>query len=206
MFKAPIYFIASAFLFFCAPYATAQTSVMDFYNAKVKAMSTADMGGGSFKLNITKKDVANGYLAYDYSPALGYMIGVTNSPEQMAYFTSKDGQKFVAVVSIVCKGNYCSAEMPKFFTLENGALIDKTEQYLPAHVIKQIDKALFEKMATVIRSPNGKEVNFFIWVKLPQINTTIQIGLQETNEQAKSYLVCELVYNETNGTFTFVKK
>lgn len=199
-------FVLVFLLLFCASYTSAQTSVMDFYNAKVKAMSTDDIGGGNFTLHITQKDVANGYLAYDYSPALGYMKGVTKSPEEMAYFTAKDGQKFVAVVSIVCRGNYCSAEMPKFFTLENGALIDKTEQYLPAHVIKQIYNALFEKMATVIRSPNGKEVNFFIWVKFPKKNSTIQIGLQETNEQAKSYLVCELAYNETNGTFTFLKK
>jgi hypothetical protein len=189
--------------------AFAQTSVMDFYNAKEKEMSKPmypNQTKPTFTLNITKKDVANGFVAYDYTPALGYLAGVTNSPEQMAYFTSKDGQKFVAVVSIVCKGNYCSAEMPKFFTLENGALIDKTEQYLPAHVIKQIDKALFEKMATVIRSPNGKEVNFFIWVKFPKKNSTIQIGLQETNERETSYVVCELTYNEANGTFTFVKK
>ncbi len=192
---------------FLATIATAQTSVMDFYNAKVKAMSMADMGGGSFKLNITKKDVANGYLAYNYSPALGYMIGVVNSPEEMAYFTAQNGEKFVAIASFVCMdGEACRALMPKFFTLENGELVDKTDKYLPANVVEQIEQAVLEKTGKM-QIALGTAVKLPMWVKLPQIGTTIQIGVQEFgDEQFKFYPACELTYNETNGTFAFVKK
>jgi hypothetical protein len=207
MFKVTYHFVFACILLFCATHTFAQTSVMDFYNAKVKAMSTADMGGGSFKLNITKKDVANGYLAYNYSPALGYMAGVTKSPEEMAYFTAKNGKKFVAVASFSCvEGIPCYAQMPKFFTLENGVLVDKTDEYLPANVVKQIEEALGEKEGALLFQL-GTAVKLTKWVKLPQMGTTIQIGLQEFgDEKYKFHLACELTYNETNGTFTFVKK
>ena len=188
--------------------AFAQTSVMDFYNAKVKIMSVAEVGGNGFKLTLTKKDVANGYLAYNYSPALGHWAGVTDSPEQMAYYTAKNGQKFVAVVSFICMGDQqpCYAQLPQFSTLENGVLIDKTEQYLPANVREQIEEAVSEK-AGEMTFKVGTAVKLPIWVKLPQIGTTIQIGVQEFgDEQFKFYLACELTYNEANGTFTFVKK
>jgi hypothetical protein len=187
--------------------ASAQTSVMDFYNAKVKAMSTADINGGSFTLNITKKDVANGYLAYDYSPALGYMAGVTKSPEEMAYFTSKNGKKFVAVASVICvDGIPCYARMPKFFTLENGGLVDKTDIYLPANIEEQIEQAVLEKTGKM-QMALGTAVKLPMWVRLPKTGTTIQIGVQEFgDEKYKFHLACELTYNETNGTFTFVKK
>ena len=170
-------------------------------------MSAADIDGGAFKLTLTKKDVANGYLAYNYSPALGYMTGVTNSPEQMAYYTAKNGQKFVAVASFSCVGDMpCYAQLPKFFTLENGVLIDKTEQYLPTDVAELIEEAVLKKSGETTFKV-GTAVKLTTWVKLPQTGTTIQIGVQEFgDEKFKFYLACELVYNEANGTFTFVKK
>ncbi len=196
-----------SFLCFLAINAFAQSSITDFYNAKVKQMSTADMGGSGFKLNITKDNTKNGFLAYDYSPALGYMAGVVSSPEEMAYFTSKNGQKFVAVVSFSCMSkNPCFAQLPKFYTLSNGILTDKTDKYLSSKIENQISEAISEKNGGLLFKL-GTAVKLTRWVKLPQVGTTIQIGLQEFgDEKFKFHLACELEFNATNGTFQFVKK
>jgi hypothetical protein len=183
--------------------ALAQTSVMDFYNADIKALSESINESMDKDFPIKKKDVANGFVSY-YMPNMG----VPQAWKEMAYYTSKNGKKFVATVIFQCV-QMCGSisPIPAFCELQNGKLVDKTEQYLPTHVVKQIEKTILEKMSTVIRKVGKEGVNFVTWVKLPQIGTTIQIGVQESNnEQAESYLACELTYNEENGTFTFVKK
>ncbi len=195
------------FFSFCLNDSFAQNSVMDFYDAKAKQMSTANIGGSVFKLNITKKDVKNGFLAYDYTPAIGYMVGVLKSPEEMAYFTSKNGQKFVVVASFSCMSEIpCYAHPLKFYTLSNGILIDVSNNYLTFETEKQISEAILDKQGG-LQFKLGTAVKLSPWVKLPQIGTTIQVGLQEFgDEKFKFHLACELIYNENKGTFSVIKK
>ncbi|KOY85120.1 hypothetical protein AD998_02205 [bacterium 336/3] len=168
---------------------------MDFYNAKVKEMSNADMGGGSFKLTLIKKDIKNGFLTYNYSPALHYMLGVLDSPEEMAYFVAKNGKKFVAT-STLSKQNFdgsisWSGELPKFYELEKGVLVDKTTFYFPTS--SKIDEEL---------SIEGKS----IYTKLPQTGTTIQIGTIDRKLGISSFkAVYQLVFDVNSGSFKVVK-
>ncbi|MCU0438042.1 MAG: hypothetical protein MUC49_08990 [Raineya sp.] len=170
-----------------------QNSVMDFYNAKVKDMAKAD--GGSFKLKLTKQDAKNGFLAYNYSPALGYMIGVLDSPEEMAYFVAKNGKKFV-VTSTLSKQNFdgsvsWSGELPKFYELEKGVLVDKSSFYFPT------SSQILEEL-----SLEGKS----IYTKVPQIGTTIQIGTIDRKVGVSSFkVVYQLVFDTNSGSFKVVK-
>jgi hypothetical protein len=135
------------------------------------------------------------------------MTGVVSSPEEMAYFTSKNGQKFVVVVSFSCiSEKSCFSFLPKFYTLSNGILTNKTDNYLPSKIEKQILTAILEKEGK-LQTKLGTAVRLALWVKLPQVGTTIQIGLQEFgDEKFKFHLIGELQYNAANGTFQFVKK
>lgn len=183
-----------------ATVANAQTSVMDFYNAKEKTFVM--FGGNAEELYIRKKDVANGFISYSLPN-----MGVPSAWEEMAYYTSKNGKKFVATVIFQCV-QMCetTVPIPQFSEIKEGTLVNKTEKYLPTSVVKQIADALGEKEGKLIFQL-GTAVKLTKWVKLPQVGTTIQIGLQEFgDEQFKFHLACELTYNETNGTFTFVKK
>lgn len=170
-----------------------QLSVMDFYHAKVKEMAQqAGPDGQRFQLSILTKNVRNGYLKYTYTPALGYMIGVTDSPQEMAYFTAQNGRKFVGIVTankvFATKTPHWQWDSPRFYELVNGKLVDKTNKYYTSSLEKQVNKAV----------GNGK-----FWCKLPQIGTSIQIG--RWNGKAP-LIVGELKYNVANGTFRFVKR
>jgi len=171
---------------------------MDFYNAKAKEMAIADVGQKGFKLNITKKDVSNGFLAYSYSPALGYMVGVLDSPEEMAYFVAKNGKKLV-VTSTLSKNNFTgsitwSGELPKFYELKNGTLTDKTDSYLPS-----------QESSKMMGELNNEEHS--IYIKLPQTGTTILVGSIDRKTGTSSFKpVYELQFDVNNGTFKVVKK
>jgi hypothetical protein len=184
-------------LFFVANFAIAQTSVLDYYNAKVKAIKQTDMNGGGFKLTLTKQDIKNGFLAYNYSPALGYMIGVLESPEEMAYFVSKNGKKFVAT-SVLSKENFTgsiswSGELPKFYELQKGLLTEKTEQYFP----KESSAKILEEL-----SKEGKS----IYTKLPQTGTTIQIGMIDKKIGISSFQAFyQLIFDVNSGSFKVEK-
>jgi hypothetical protein len=189
------------FLFFfllISNFAFGQNSIMDFYNAKTKEMGNAGMmGNGPFKLTITKKDVKNGFLAYNYSPAMGYMIGVTESPEEMAYFVSKNGKKLVATSTLSKLAHLDSSvswsgQLPKFYELEKGVLVDKTELYLPPNSSLKIYQEL---------SLEGN-----IYTKLPQTGTTIQIGIIDYKLGISSFkAVYQLVFDVNSGSFKVVK-
>lgn len=171
----------------------AQLSVMNFYQAKIKEMSQqGGPNGQRFKLSILTKNVRNGYLKYAYKPALGYMIGVTDSPQEMAYFTAQNGRKFVGIVTankmFIAKDKQSwHWDPPSFYELENGKLVDKTSKYYPPSLQKQVNKAIGDGI---------------FWCKLPQIGTSIQVG--RWNGKAP-LIIGELKYNVANGTFRFVK-
>ncbi|NJO02067.1 MAG: hypothetical protein HC880_10560 [Bacteroidia bacterium] len=186
--------------------ASAQSSVMDFYHAKVKEVNATKVSEEQpdFVLKIIKQDVKNGYLAYTYQPALGHMIGVVESPEEMAYFIANNGKKFVAVaptakLMVASKKHRWSGELPRFYELAAGNLIDKTDQYLPADLRTMVESALQAKSKTTKEAAT--------WVKLPQYGTAITVGVISAKVGAESFVpVGELVFNIADGTFKFAKK
>jgi len=172
-----------------------QNSVMDFYEAEVKALKNeyeSDYGSplpaGIEKEIIKVKDVQNGYVSYGFQGfwTMGY--------KEMAYFISNGGKKFVAVATFGC-GPACNTSEFKFYELQNGKLVDKTTTYYPSQLKMQVENLL----------PNPD----FFWVKVPRYGTNIQIGYPNpdaTFDESEVIFVCELQFNIADGIFTFVAK
>lgn len=176
----------------------AQSSVMDFYNSHLATLQQT-AGNTDRSPTFKKKDITNGFLSYDLMN-----IGIMGW-EEMAYFTAKNGKKFVAIVSYGC-GPLCGCGLPTFYELQNGALVDKTEQYLPKSTQEQITQAIWQSIDND-KSKSDNTVPVGMWVKLPQIGTTIEIGKMEgMMEGGKLVVMYELQYEEQNGTFKLVKK
>lgn len=182
--------------------AQAQTSVMDYYRARVKshreAMKKAGVDLTGAQDIIKTQDVKNGFIAYDLLAVEGY--------EEMAYFIPANAPKFVAIVGFGC-GPLCESGLPAFYELQNSQLTDKTERFMPAAMRKQIEKGM-ENAQKKIRITD-KEAGLSQWVKVPQKGTTIQIGFMEQggeNDTQIFHLVYEMNYNKNGGTFTLVEK
>ncbi len=183
----------------------AQTSVMDFFNARMKAYKAelrkskiTDETPFQNNKNITVKDIKNGYLRYDLPYAEGF--------EEMAYYIPTQGTKFAVVASFAC-GPACETDLPTFYELENGSLVDKTEKYLPKTTREEI-KSTLAKVESKIALTN-KESSLGMWVQVPQKGTTILIGFKEEagiSEDGKFHVIYELAYTKANGTFKAVRK
>lgn len=182
-----------------------QSSVMDFYNAKIQSLKEEAKidPRASFELKIIKKNVQNGYLKYDYNPAQGYLAGVVSSPEEMVYFTSKNGKKFIATALTMKlnkdgKGNTDLLNF-HFYEFADGKLVDKTKQYFTSSLKEQVEATVKKK-----RTQMG---NASMYIALPEFGTTIKIGLWLAHQGGMAKVdICELQYNVNNGTFTFVAK
>lgn len=183
----------------------AQTSVMDFFNARMKAYKTelrksniTDETPFQNNKNITVKDVKNGFLRYNLPYAEGF--------EEMAYYIPTQGNRFTVVASFAC-GPGCETDLPTFYELENGNLVDKTDKYLPKATREEIKAALTKAESKIVLS--DKDAPLGMWVKVPQQGTTILIGFKEDagiTEDGKFHVIYELVYTRANGTFKAVKK
>ncbi|GAB4193442.1 MAG: hypothetical protein OHK0057_02310 [Thermoflexibacter sp.] len=178
---------------------------MDFFNARMKAYKAelrkskiTDETPFQNNKNITVKDIKNGFLRYDLPYAEGF--------EEMAYYIPAQGTKFAAVASFAC-GPACETDLPTFYELENGNLVDKTEKYLPKATREEIKAALTKAESKIVLS--DKDASLGMWVKVPQQGTTILIGFKEdagVSEDGKFHIVYELVYTRANGTFKAVRK
>lgn len=182
--------------------AQAQTSVMDYYRARMKEhreeMKKAGMDLTGAKDIIQTQDIKNGFIAYNLLGVEGY--------EEMAYYVPANAPKFVAIAGFGC-GPLCESGLPSFYELQNGKLIDKTERFMTAAMRKQIEKGM-ESASKKIRITD-KEAGLSQWVKVPQKGTTIQIGFMEQggeNDTQVFHLVYEMVYNKNGGTFTLAEK
>jgi len=178
-----------------------QTSVKDFYEADLKAMRKqhkADFGSElpkeATKDIIKVEDLQNGYISYSLMP-----LGVTGYKE-MAYYTSNNGKKFVAIASFAC-GPVCGLWDLLFFEMQDGELVDKTSTYFPTSLRNQVEEVWKD-----YKNKEGKS----IWIKVPQYGTSIKIGYFNGYtmdfEPEHFNLLAELEYNVATGTFTFVKK
>ncbi|SFE41944.1 hypothetical protein [Thermoflexibacter ruber] len=193
------------FTLFVFTSSVAQTSVMDFFNARMKAYK-AELRKGKItdetpfqnNKNITVKDIKNGFLRYDLPYAEGF--------EEMAYYIPTQGNKFAVIASFAC-GPACETDLPTFYELENGNLVDKTDKYLPKATREEIKEALTKAESKIVLS--DKDASLGMWVKVPQQGTTIFIGFKEDagiSEDGKFHQIYELVYTRANGTFKAVRK
>jgi len=181
-----------------ASYSFGQSSVMDFYKARAKDLANPDQPGGGIKSTIIKNDIKNGFVSVTHNPPLGFLLGSKESREDMAYFVAKNGQKFVAISSLIHTpiemGGWRS-DLPSFYELENGILVNKTEKYLPYSTIVALNKDL------------SKEEGKSMYAKIPQIGTTIQIGSIDPKKGESSFqLMYEMIFNVNDRTFKVVKK
>jgi len=144
------------------------------------------------------QDVKNGFIAYDLLAVEGY--------EEMAYFIPVNAPKFVAVVNFGC-GPLCESDMPTFYQLQNGALVNKTPQYFTPAMQEKVAKGMFIAQKKI--RITDKDAGLSQWVKVPQKGTTIQIGFMEQggeNDHQIFHLVYELIYTKNGGAFTLVEK
>jgi len=172
----------------------AQNSIMDFYKAQEKGLKNPNQPGGGFKVIPIKQDVKNGFISYKTDPPLGFLIGGTDSRTDMGYFVAKNGKKFSASSSIMkIEGMGWSGDMPTFYQLVKGELINITEEFVS-----------MEKNTEIMSSiPEGR----IICSKIPQIGTTIQIGSIDPKKGENSFqLIYEMQFDVNNGTFKIVKK
>jgi hypothetical protein len=173
----------------------AQNSVMDFYKAQEKALKNPNQPGGAFnKVIPIKQDVKNGFISYKTDPPMYYIAGATDSRTDMGYFTSKNGKKFVASTTVMkVEGMGWAGEMPTFYQLVKGELVNITEEFISLEKNTEIFSAL----------PNGRT----IFAKIPQIGTTIQIGSIDPNAGESSFsLLYEMLFDVNTGIFRIVKK
>lgn len=182
--------------------AQAQTSVMDYYRARIKshreAMKKAGVDLTGAQDIIRTQDIKNGFIAYDLLAVEGY--------EEMAYFIPVNAPKFVAVVSFGCVP-LCESGLPDFYELQNNQLTDRTERFMPAAMREQIEKGMESARKKIRITDKGADLSK--WVKVPQKGTTIQIGFMEQggeNDTQIFHLVYEMTYNKNGGTFTLVEK
>ena len=197
--KATITFLT--ILFGVALSGFAQTSVMDFYDAKTKAHRKQMMNNGvdmkDTPFTIKTKDIKNGFIAYELPLVEGF--------EEMAYYIPAQGAKFVAVVSFGC-GPACEAGLPTFYELKDRVLVDQTNKYLTEKTRAEIEKGLEDARAKI--KPADEETLLGQWVKVPQQGTTIQIGFMEDGgvSDGKFHIIYELVYTKATGTFSLSRK
>lgn len=179
---------------FVATYTFAQNSIMDFYKAQEKALKNPNQLGGGFKVILIKQDIKNGFISYKTDPPLGFLMGVTDARTDMGYFVAKNGKKFSASSSIMkIEGMGWSGDMPTFYQLVKGELINITNEFISMEKYTEIMGSL----------PEGR----IICSKIPQIGTTIQIGSIDPQKGESSFqLMYEMQFDVNNGTFKIVKK
>jgi len=186
---------AIIFLFFTFQIGFIQAQIAEFYKVHVSSLQES-LQNSERKPELKVKDDANGFYSYDLNS-----MGITGF-EEMAYYVSKSGKKFVCISSFGC-GPLCGASTPEFFELNNGKLVNKTKQYLTDQVSSQINELWENKR----KSLKTDEIPYGNWVKLPRKGTTIQFGIMEGAEENGKFIpVCDLVYNSETGTFSLVKK
>lgn len=160
----------------------AQSSVMDFYEADVRAMKSDNPNA---IITIEKQDVYNGFVSYTIKGPYRTIH------KQMAYFIANNGKRFVAMVTSNIEE--LSATDFRFYGLENNLLVPK--EY-PCDIV-QVDDALAGRI------PKSKS----IWIKLPQYGTNIQFGEMQgpLGKDEKYSPICELQFDTDKGTFKLVK-
>ncbi len=179
----------------------AQKSVMDFYVAKIAQVAEINAsepeGSEPLKLLIKKQDIPNGFLACSYDPPLGYLIGVVDSPLEMAYFIAKNGKKFMASVEY----NKLATGDNKYIWACQGVVLESLEN---GKLKKFTDKALEKVQKDLMdKAPDGR--NF--WAKVPQVGTVIQMGYIDPAKGESSFVISrELHFNLQDGSFKEVKK
>lgn len=200
--------ISTIFLiFFAISFSLGQNSVMDFYKAKeleLKEMSARD-STQTYNISILKQDKSNIYISYDYSLAYNYQVGAISSPEQMRYFTAKNGEKFVATaITPKMKNNTLgNAFMPVFYEIYNGKLRNRTVKYFVKELRKQVPEAIDSRREKL----SIKAYQTLTFVELSKTGNVIKIGFwHKTKAFVKRIEVCELHFNDNNATFTFVEK
>ncbi len=196
--------LISIFFYFNALYS--QNSIIDFFIPHVKSFqkSLENNSKPVFKI----KDTENGFYSYDLNS-----FGITGF-EEMAYYISQKGNKFVAITSFGC-GPLCGCDFPKFFELNGDILVDKTQKYFPSTLKSQIVKKLEAQKSIILKSileqiykETGTELTendipLAFWVKLPQKGTTIKFGFMEgAEENGKFYSIVELKYDSVSGLFS----
>lgn len=183
--------------------ASAQSSVMDYYRARI-AEHRAEMKkygmdiSGTDASFIRTQDVRSGFVSYTLPGAEGY--------EEMAYYIPLNATKFIAVAGFSC-GPLCESGLPVFYELQNNKLVEKTSRFLSAATIAQIEAGMANAFKKI--SLTDKEAGLSQWVKVPQKGTTIQIGFMEQGGESDTeifHLVYELTYNRNGGVFTLVEK
>ncbi len=173
----------------------AQNSVMDYYKAQEKSLKDPNQPGGAFKkVTPIKQDVKNGFVSYKTEPPMYYILGATDARTDMAYFVAKNGKKFaVSATASKVEGVGWQGEMPNFYQLVKGELINMTEEFISLERNTEIFSAI----------PEGR----IIFSKIPQIGTTIQIGSIDPKIGESSFRVAyEMQFNVNDGTFKWVKK
>lgn len=160
----------------------AQSSVIDFYNAELKELNTYKATA-----KIKKQDVPNGFVSYMVHKADGELIY-----KEMAYFIAQNGKEFVAIVTANITQRYTTDF--RFYELQNGTL--SAAVHCSLEVLNQVQEVLNKKI-------NKKNV----WIKLPQLGTTIQFGeLLSEVEMYDFVAICEIKFDSKDGTFHLVQK
>lgn len=173
----------------------AQGSIIDFYKAQEKALKDPNqLGGGVNKVIPIKKDVKNGFISYKTDPPLGFLVGATDARTDMGYFVAKNGKKFSASASMTkIEGMGWSGDMPTFYKLVKGELIDITREFISVEKNTEIMSSIPEGMV--------------IYSKIPQIGTTIEIGTIDPKKGESSFrIMYQMLFDVNNGTFKIVKK
>ena len=147
---------------------------------------------GVDNINISEKDIKNGYLKYEIRGAEVF--------HEFAIWFKKDGTAIAANASFGC-GPLCGLDGIKFYEFNGDIPQDVTSKLYPDAKLRELYKKKLDKVQA--KKPFEDET---YWLKIPRKGTTIEIGIKanQMSEKETFIPVANLIFK--NDMFELVEK
>ena len=147
---------------------------------------------GSDNINISEKDIKNGYLKYE--------IRGVDVFHEFAIWFKKDGRVIAADASFGC-GPLCGLDGIKFYEFNGDIPQDVTSKLYPDAKLRDLYKKKLDKAQA-----KGTFEDETFWVKIPRKGTTIEVGIKanQMSEKETFIPVANLIFK--NDIFELAEK